>query len=414
MNSSLTTFLRRTATTGFVAAGVVLAGAAAAHAASPGHGDSPDASSALPGPSTGLPLHTTLDLTGSSPRIGLDLDAGVASIHTGTPERHAEATPIPAPTPHTTPRTPLQGSDATPKAQPRPSHPATPTQRTRRSTRRPAQHPTQRPAQHPTRPGPHVTSGRPSHQPVSSAEHSGTTTRPDSPTLHARHSETDLGGTETDWWSPRAEDTAGAAVPSTVLPASSYSVDGPVSLPLPAGTFTDLHNFGDRSPLRSSWHTGTDLSAPCGTPVLAATAGTVQIETDQPWAGRWLVKVTTGVGRLTTWYAHMQALTVRSGQRVQPGDQLGQVGDLGNATGCHLHFEVHPTGGSIYQDPVNPSDWLAEYAGKPIAHQPGHPTPYSVPRGAVGQSHASDPAALELPSLLGETPDQSAPEGDQQ
>ena len=70
-------------------------------------------------------------------------------------------------------------------------------------------------------------------------------------------------------------------------------------------------------------HTGTDLSAACGTPVLAATAGTVVIRTDQAWAGRWLVQVSTGVGQLTTWYAHMRALTVSDGrERVgRPADR---------------------------------------------------------------------------------------------
>ena len=46
------------------------------------------------------------------------------------------------------------------------------------------------------------------------------------------------------------------------------------------------------------------------------------------------------------------------------GQQIGEVGDLGNATGCHLHFEVHPRGGSIYQDDVDPSAWLKAHVGR--------------------------------------------------
>ncbi len=40
------------------------------------------------------------------------------------------------------------------------------------------------------------------------------------------------------------------------------------------------------------------------------------------------------------------------------------MGDLGNATGCHLHFEVHPRGGSIYEDNVNPTVWLRNNVGR--------------------------------------------------
>ncbi len=147
--------------------------------------------------------------------------------------------------------------------------------------------------------------------------------------------------------------------------AAQYG-DGAVRFPLPAGSgYVDQHNFGHTGGHWSSFHTGTDLSVACGTPVLAATSGAITIRTDQAWAGRWLVVVSTGSGRLATWYAHMRRVLATSGQRVRAGQQIGEVGDLGNATGCHLHFEVHPHGGTIYQDPVNPSTWLAAHVGHP-------------------------------------------------
>lgn len=139
---------------------------------------------------------------------------------------------------------------------------------------------------------------------------------------------------------------------------------GTVAFPLPAGSgYRDLHNYGGTGARWAHGHTGDDLSVACGTPVLAATNGTVIIRRDQPWAGTWLVQVTTGPGRLTTWYAHMQTLTVTAGERVQAGQQLGEVGALGNASGCHLHFEVHPQGGSIYQDGIDPATWLSTNVG---------------------------------------------------
>ncbi|HEX4687523.1 MAG TPA: M23 family metallopeptidase [Nocardioides sp.] len=141
---------------------------------------------------------------------------------------------------------------------------------------------------------------------------------------------------------------------------------GSVSFPLPPHSgFYDNHNWGEVSPHWASIHTGDDYSVACGTPVLAATAGTIEILTDQSWAGPWLVMVSTGRGKLTTWYAHMQALAVEPGQHVKPGQIIGQVGQEGNATGCHLHFELHPNGGSIYQDTTDPDPWLKAVGSYP-------------------------------------------------
>ena len=134
---------------------------------------------------------------------------------------------------------------------------------------------------------------------------------------------------------------------------------GEVSFPLLAGAaFVDQDNWGNGGSHWANAHTGDDLSAACGTPVLAATDGTVSIRTDQSWSGRWLVMVSTGEGRLTTWYAHLQTLLVGNGEEVRAGQPIGAVGAEGNATGCHLHFEVHPVGGAIYEDNADPSAWL--------------------------------------------------------
>jgi murein DD-endopeptidase MepM/ murein hydrolase activator NlpD len=140
-----------------------------------------------------------------------------------------------------------------------------------------------------------------------------------------------------------------------------------VVYPVPAQYIgTDRKNWHDTGPYWTNWHTGTDFSAPCGTTVYAAHAGTIEIDTSQSWAGPQLVKVTTGAGSLTTWYAHMQSVTVSRGQTVAAGEPIGEVGKEGNGSGCHLHFEVHLENGSIYgPDNVDPSTWLAENASKP-------------------------------------------------
>jgi hypothetical protein len=157
-----------------------------------------------------------------------------------------------------------------------------------------------------------------------------------------------------------------AAITATGMDCAD-STRGSVGFPLPANSgYRDLRNWGDAGSQWAHGHTGTDLSVACGTPVLAATAGTVIVRTDEAWAGPWLVQVSTGSGRLTTWYAHMRRVDVHTGDAVTASQQIGQVGDLGNATGCHLHFEVHPGGGSIYQDNIDPSTWLHSHSRRPF------------------------------------------------
>lgn len=144
------------------------------------------------------------------------------------------------------------------------------------------------------------------------------------------------------------------------------AASGEVVYPVPAAYIgNDARNWHANGSHWNTWHTGTDFGAPCGTAVYAAHVGTIEIDTTQGWAGPWLVKVTTGGNSLATWYAHMQRVEVSRGQKVRPGQKIGQVGDRGNSAGCHLHFEVHLKNGSIYgPDNTNPSTWLAQNAGR--------------------------------------------------
>ena len=141
-----------------------------------------------------------------------------------------------------------------------------------------------------------------------------------------------------------------------------------VVYPVPAQYVgTDNHNWHDTGPYWSNWHTGTDFSAPCGTPVYAAHAGTIEIDTTQGWAGPQLVKVTTGAGSLTTWYAHMQSVTVSRGQTVAAGraDRPGRQGRQ-RVPAATCTSRSTSKNGSIYgSDNVDPSTWLAENASRP-------------------------------------------------
>ena len=157
------------------------------------------------------------------------------------------------------------------------------------------------------------------------------------------------------------------AVVSTDINFPGTASGGPVVFPLPSNSgYIDDHNYGARGDRWKSFHTGDDFSVACGTPVYAVTAGTIILQTGPgwAWAGNWLVQVQTEPGHLTTWYAHMQALTVTNGQHVTAGQQIGNVGALGNASGCHLHFEVHPQGGGYMVDQVNPDPWLTANLSK--------------------------------------------------
>ena len=141
---------------------------------------------------------------------------------------------------------------------------------------------------------------------------------------------------------------------------------GAVVYPVPATlASTNRDNWGGHGAHWQSWHTGTDFSVRCGTPVLASTNGAIEIQSGPDWYGRWLVKIVTGPTSVATWYAHMRSLDIADGQIVSAGQQIGEAGDLGNASGCHLHFEVHLRNGPIYgPDNVDPTPWLVANVGK--------------------------------------------------
>jgi len=90
------------------------------------------------------------------------------------------------------------------------------------------------------------------------------------------------------------------------------------------------------------YHTGhwaLDIAADYGTTVVAAAAGRVTFAGWKNNGGGWQVWVSHG-GNLYTTYNHMSAVTVSAGESVARGEQVGRVGQSGDATGPHLHFEV--------------------------------------------------------------------------
>lgn len=114
--------------------------------------------------------------------------------------------------------------------------------------------------------------------------------------------------------------------------------------PLPEA-YTITSGFGERTdPFtgEGDFHTGTDIAAPAGTPILAAADGTVTVvNATDLWGGSYgyYVKIDHGNG-FETLYAHCSAICVTPGQPVQQGEVIGYVGSTGNSTGNHLHFEI--------------------------------------------------------------------------
>ena len=86
------------------------------------------------------------------------------------------------------------------------------------------------------------------------------------------------------------------------------------------------------------FHSGTDLAAPMGTPVLAAYAGQVVLA-DLLGGYGLTVALEHNKGTAQTLYAHLSEIFVQSGEVVKQGDVIGRVGSTGNSTGPHLHFE---------------------------------------------------------------------------
>lgn len=87
------------------------------------------------------------------------------------------------------------------------------------------------------------------------------------------------------------------------------------------------------------FHSGTDLGAPLGTPVLAACAGKVAIADFLGGYGL-AVTLTHNQGAQETLYGHLSAILVKPGEWVERGTTIGLLGSTGVSTGPHLHFEL--------------------------------------------------------------------------
>ncbi|MGR6963384.1 peptidoglycan DD-metalloendopeptidase family protein [Geodermatophilus sp. URMC 61] len=127
--------------------------------------------------------------------------------------------------------------------------------------------------------------------------------------------------------------------------ASSADVSG---MPT-AGRMTSCYG-----PRWGTMHQGIDIAAPIGTPIYVPEDGVVLQAGAASGFGQ-AVYVQHGDGQITL-YGHVNQFYVGAGQVVKAGDHIADVGNKGQSTGPHLHFEVHQ--GGLYASRVNPMPWL--------------------------------------------------------
>ncbi|WP_307868231.1 M23 family metallopeptidase [Umezawaea beigongshangensis] len=131
-----------------------------------------------------------------------------------------------------------------------------------------------------------------------------------------------------------AQPVAEVARPTAVKPAE--------------GSFTS--GFGARW---GTTHYGVDIANSIGTPILSVMDGVVVEAGPASGFGLW-VRVQHDDGTITI-YGHVNETTVQQGQRVQAGQQIATMGNRGQSTGPHLHFEVWLNG----SEKIDPVGWLS-------------------------------------------------------
>ncbi|MDX3227754.1 transglycosylase family protein [Streptomyces sp. ME19-01-6] len=156
---------------------------------------------------------------------------------------------------------------------------------------------------------------------------------------------------------PKAERPSKAAKPdrhhrSTHKPATTSEFTAPVSGVSPTTAYRAAG-----SSWSSGYHTGVDFPVGIGTSVKAVGAGRV---VSAGWADAYGYEVVIQHpdGRYSQ-YAHLSQLSVRAGQQLSGGQQVGRSGSTGNATGPHLHFEIRT--GPGYGSDINPLAYLRSH-----------------------------------------------------
>ncbi|MEU8158400.1 M23 family metallopeptidase [Micromonospora sp. NPDC048986] len=144
--------------------------------------------------------------------------------------------------------------------------------------------------------------------------------------------------------SPTPSPSAVSASPAPTKTAAAKAKPKPKKTTRPTSAWVDpMPGAAVTSCYGQRWgtlHAGIDLALPSGTPIHAAAAGTVTQAGDASDGYGNSVFIDHGNGYLTH-YAHQSRIAVTVGQKVKAGQVIGYEGATGDATGPHLHFEVH-------------------------------------------------------------------------
>jgi len=160
------------------------------------------------------------------------------------------------------------------------------------------------------------------------------------------------------WEKPEPVETPAGCLPN--LPAPLDTAPGERVAPLDEGAYQVSSPFGPRG---GEQHRGLDMSAPIGTPIHAAMSGTVRDAGEAQGFGQWVV--VDHAGPIATVYGHVDTFSVKPGDRVTAGQVIATVGNRGQSTGPHLHFEVwQGTQGS--GTAIDPAPWLAQAGPAPV------------------------------------------------
>ena len=140
-------------------------------------------------------------------------------------------------------------------------------------------------------------------------------------------------------------------------------------------------------------HHGVEIGKDFGTPIHAAADGVVlfagpdKTARFSPWTDFYGNMIVIHHGQdLFTLYAHLSKIEVKAGDKVQSGQQIGEMGQSGAATGSHLHFEVRHGEGETYFSTVNPELWL----------MPAHTEDGAVSLTILNETGLLQPAKLTL------------------
>ncbi|ROP41571.1 peptidase M23-like protein [Saccharothrix texasensis] len=146
-----------------------------------------------------------------------------------------------------------------------------------------------------------------------------------------------------------AQEQARAAEQKAAEEAAAAAARRPTVVKPAEGQFTS--GFGSRW---GTTHYGVDIANSIGTPILSAMDGVVVEAGPASGFGLW-VRVQHNDGTITI-YGHVNETLVSAGQQVQAGQQIATMGNRGQSTGPHLHFEVWVNG----SQKIDPVGWLGE------------------------------------------------------